>query len=259
MEHSLPSPWQRPGGLSSSALKLLAAGLMVVDHLAHGWVLKVPWGIDVGQVGHILSNEGGLFWGSLMVLLGRAAFPIFCFFAVQGALLTRSPKKMLLRLLIFALISEPAFDLLFFDGLTGAAWGHQNVLFTLLMGAWGIFSAEKISARVKDPLATVLLQLAVFVSLAMLAQLARVDYGAHGIYAMYLFYMGRDSRRTTFILGLLAFLFEAQLYGTVYLGLLLIMLYNGRRGQLPKYFFYAFYPGHLLLLYLLRWVLTHPL
>jgi hypothetical protein len=34
-----------------------------------------------------------------------------------------------------------------------------------------------------------------------------------------------------------------------------ILLYNGRRGRGAKYFFYAFYPLHIYLLYLIAWFL----
>lgn len=44
-------------------------------------------------------------------ILGRIAFPIFCFLLVEGFFHTHNLKKYILNLGIFALISEPIYDL----------------------------------------------------------------------------------------------------------------------------------------------------
>ena len=100
-----------------------------------------------------------------------------------------------------------------------------------------------------------LLQALIFILIAVLCEMLNFDYGAAGIIAIVLFYLAAWSRRRTMTMGLFAFLFEAPLYGMVYLSLPLIYSYNGKRGMGSRYGFYIFYPGHLLLLYLLSlWI-----
>lgn len=99
----------------------------------------------------------------------------------------------------------------------------------------------------------------IFVGL-FLAELLNTDYGMHGVLAILLLYIGRDSKILTAISLFLAFLFEfevwgmviPQTYGFVYLSIPLIMLYNGKRGNQNKWAFYIFYPAHLLVIYLLK-------
>ncbi|MFR9296896.1 MAG: TraX family protein, partial [Aedoeadaptatus pacaensis] len=95
----------------------------------------------------------------------------------------------------------------------------------------------------------------IFIATDLLAEFLRFDYGASGIVAMVLFFLVFNDRRRTMLMGLIAFLFEAPLYGTVYLSLPLIYQYNGKRGRGGRWFFYIFYPAHLLALYLLSlWI-----
>lgn len=75
--------------------------------------------------------------------IGRPAFPVFCFFIVEGFCHTRNVKNYAVRLGIFALISEVPFDLAIFG--TPFHWGHQNVFFTLFLGLLLIWYLRDVS------------------------------------------------------------------------------------------------------------------
>ena len=253
---SLLTAWHREKGLSGNALKIIACVLMFFDHMSQGvalnslgfmptgvttsWGIPVLWGIPTASL-----------LATIATLAGRIAFPIFCFFLVQGVLLSGDFKKQIQRLLLFALLSEVPFDL----GLFGQAfyWDHQNVFFELALGAATVAGMKKIidGEMKQKKLWSVLL----FIVTAILAEFLRFDYGASGIIAMVLFYLVCNDRRRTVFVGLFAFFFEAPLYGTVYLSLPLIYQYNGKRGRGGRWFFYIFYPAHLFALYLLSlWI-----
>ena len=69
------------------------------------------------------------------------------------------------------------------------------------------------------------------------------------ILILYLFYRARDFSLVAAWLWLTYYNSSELLALT---GFSLIRCYNGKRGKQNKYFFYIFYPGHLLLLYLMR-------
>ena len=64
-------------------------------------------------------------------VIGRLAFPIYCFLLVEGMRRTHSPEKYILRLFFGIFLAELPFDYLFFDGFT---WEHQSVMVTLTLG-----------------------------------------------------------------------------------------------------------------------------
>ena len=98
-------------GLNSFQLKCIAIVTMLIDH--------------IGAI--IFPTQMGF------RIIGRFSFPIFCFLLVEGFHHTKDVKKYMIRLGIFALISEIPYDLAFRN--VFLEFERQNVFFTLLLGA----------------------------------------------------------------------------------------------------------------------------
>lgn len=231
-------------GFSGSTLKIVAIITMLIDHIG-AVVLQPLVTKGIPLINLVFKPEtiyDKLFFISRTI--GRIAFPLFCFLLVEGFIHTSNIKKYALRLGIFALISEIPFDLAFSSGIL-VDYSSQNVFFTLLIGLGALYFIDKYKHNKA-------LSLLSFLAACILAEFLHADYGMNGIIPIVLFYITRNSKKHTMIAGIVSFLFEAPLFLAVYLSLPLIYFYNGKRGLNLKYFFYAFYPCHLLLLYLVK-------
>lgn len=178
--------------------------------------------------------------------LGRWAFPIFCFLLVEGFFHTRSRTKMVRNLCIFALISEIPFDLLFSQ--TSFFPGYQNIFFTLLLGYLGLWVMYQENWKVYYKILGLLV-------LAGATYFIRSDYGLNGYLAILIYGVIYPLKRIYRVPATMAaFYFEGWWAMTAFIP---IYLYNGKRGnlRLGKYFFYIFYPAHLLILYLISYAL----
>lgn len=222
-------------GYSGTALKMVACITMLVDHI----------GASCIETAYTTLNEAPPMLATLdrtMRLIGRLAFPIYCFLLVEGFLHTHDVRRYLRRLLLFGLLSEVPFDLAFYR--TPFYWGHQNVYWTLALGVLAMavlqkFQDEEGNVDWKGRLAAL--------GCALIAQLAATDYGAIGVALILALYLTRKSRRQQCIIGAVMMLFEL----TAPLAFLLVWYYNGERGYCPKWMqraFYLFYPVHLTLL-----------
>lgn len=234
------------GGLTSNMLRVLAMSFMICDHL---WAKVVP------------GND----W---MTYVGRMTFPIFAFMISEGFIHTSNLKKYISRLLIFALISEIPFNLFY-----GGSWFypyHQNVMLTLLFGLLAIMLIDKAKKNrdaktiVKSALLVILLGIASFIGF--------VDYGFWGFLIIIMFYLFRDFpfawlaqlaamiiincelfEGQFIIVDLFGKSFEFATQGFAVFSLIPIWLYGGRKGKSSKimqYGFYAFYPLHMIIIYL---------
>ena len=219
--------------MSGTALKWIAVISMLIDHTAE-----------------VLMNHNAALtepiWAQIYVLMrgiGRIAFPIYAFLLVEGFLHTRDVKKYLTRMFLFAVVSEIPFDLAVFH--TPFYWGYQNVFFSLFLGLLALAGIRWGTGLWKQALALIMCVGA--------AQLINCDYGAFGVFFIVLLYMTRYEKKTQTVLGALSLVWE--LPGI--LAFIPIRLYNGTRGRCGnKYFFYAFYPAHLLILWMIgRFVL----
>lgn len=136
-----PAPQPKVKGISGSTLKLIAIFTMLIDHTAatilDNTLMKNGMStLDYSNTQAIQQfyQDNGLLISidQIMRMIGRVAFPIFCFLLVEGMVHTRNKWKYAMRLAIFALVSEIPFDLAFYA--KPFYWGYQNVYFTLLIG-----------------------------------------------------------------------------------------------------------------------------
>ena len=212
-------------GLSQEWLKIIACLTMLIDH--------------IGAV----FFPGQLAWR----MVGRIAFPIYCFLLAEGLARTRNMKRYGIRLAIGAVLAEIPFDLLFFGGLTLA---HQSVMVTLLICYFMVLWMRRFP-RWK------LLALCIC---AMAAELLCTDYGALGVMIIGLFVLTRDMEHRLLLqtVGLLILNWALNGYWVQMLAvtaMIPIALYNGTKSSHSKAIqrgFYLFYPVHLLVLVLLQ-------
>lgn len=245
-------------GISSSTLKLIAVVTMLIDHI--GAVILEPLMMQGGYVGLVgydpVLYEVNLF---LRLVIGRMAFPIFCFLLVEGFQRTSNVYRYGLRLFLFALVSEVAFDL----ALNGV-WlelGYQNVMFTLLLGLLVMVLCSMLENWKWNRFVTIAAEAVILLGGMALAEILRTDYGGYGVLCIAALYFFRRDRRLQLLAGIVAFVAGDILLngGTsellAPLGFIAVACYDGRRGYRLKYLFYVFYPAHLLVLYGVRMVL----
>jgi hypothetical protein len=231
-------------------LSLVAAITMVIDHVGSALLPSVP----------------------VLRVIGRIAFPLYCMGIVQGCIHTKNHLKYALRLLLFALISQPAYML----GLNHSL-KELNVIFTLLLGmlsVWGIQEKRFLSHLWMPAIALTLS--AVF----------KMDYGWRGVLLIILMYLSSGTKSgfsamfiafclmwgnhsfdlfpflripSPFNMGnvflerlgsLVTSFFRLQTMALLALPLMVTDTHSGiRRSRLV----YAIYPGHLIVL----WFLTN--
>lgn len=135
---------------------------------------------------------------------------------------------------------------------------YQNVLFTLFLGLLTLVCLERFSCKSDlpvDRIKSAVLQVLSVVLFSGIAEGIRCDGGMRGILFISAFYICRNHRIYQVLLFLLAYMGVTgnQPPLCTLLACLLILLYNGKRGKLKlKYFFYVFYPAHILVLYLIQ-------
>ena len=209
--------------MSSLALKIIALTTMIIDHY------------------------GAIFQSSQLIfrIIGRLAFPIYCFLIVEGYFHTKDVRKYASKLFIFALISEIPFDYAFFGRID---WSHQNIFFTLCIGLVSIALIERYKS--KNPL----FSLIIILSATTLASLLKTDYSFIGIIYILAFYKTKDFSLLKRILLVGGVMFITNYLSTSFiqqyslLALPILLLYNGKLGLRIKslqILFYIAYPLHL--------------
>lgn len=245
-------------GISGSTVKIIAIAVMFIDHI--GAVIVERMLLNAGalyqtqeqlQQGIAYRQDEAVIATLLLVdlilrMIGRLGFPIFCFLLIEGFMHTKNVWNYALRLGVFALISEVPFDLAF----SGSFFymDYQNVFFTLFIGLTVMIAYDRIQRRENWPdwLKKILGVIAILLGMGA-AALLKTDYAAIGVLCVMIMFLFRKNRLHQVIAGCIAFCWEI----TAPLAFVPIAMYNGKRGLNMKYVFYAFYPVHLLLLYII--------
>lgn len=224
--------------MNSSQIKLIAIIAMLIDHTGMALFPNVIW----------------------FRVIGRLAFPIFAYFITEGYFKTRDLKKYMIRLGLFAVISQYPYYL------------HRNnlldlnIFFTLLLGLIAIKEHDKSN------------NIRIIWCYGLIAQALNTDYGLYGVFTIYIFYKYRNDFKTLvkkqvalnfYFLGvssilcltnglnntgtsLLNDIFQIGMQALSLFSLLIIKQYNGERGCNLKYIFYGFYPIHLIVLHIIK-------
>lgn len=142
-----------------SFIKWAAMFFLIVDHAS----LALFDNIEIGRI------------------LGRIAFPLFAYMIAVGAQYSSNPRKYLVRLVIFACISEIPFDLLVsnvpFD------FRYANVLFTFSIALGSLLIIKRLGS-------SVFVWIGVSCTAFALAELMAVDYGGIGVLGVLVYYVG---------------------------------------------------------------------
>ena len=252
MENSLAKS-DSSHGLPANALKLIAAAAMLIDHIA--WCFVAKYSV-LGQIMHII---------------GRLTAPIMCFFIAEGFYYTKNVKKYLLRLGIFAVISW--FPYVFMDKGTFPVYFYggrlylnpnQSVIYTFFLGLLTlvIIHSEKLKIPIKILLTAGIVFLSFFGDWPIFAIVWIVIFNAfRGNFRKQAAFFSASSVIILILFyGIIqqAMLVDYLFQFGVLLALVPLYFYNGKRSkdgknrQLGKWFFYVFYPLHMLVLGILR-------
>lgn len=233
------------GFLSGNLLKILAMVAMSIDHFA---VLFHPYDLN---------------WR----IVGRIAFPIFAFFLAEGFRYTKNRLRYFLTLAVAGIL----FQVVYYCFTHGEM---RNIFITLALALLPLFPLEATKKALLDKEASLLkkvlfptaLCLTVY-ALFLFCQYYKPDYGFYGVmlpFSASLFHAPRhvdcpdwwkklDILPVHLICTLPALFLLNHTFGSIQhyslLALVLLAFYSGERGKWRmKYFFYIYYPVHLVAL-----------
>lgn len=230
-------------------LKIIAFVTMAIDHIGYVFFPQYMW----------------------LRVIGRLAFPIFAYCLALGCVYTKNPKKYALRLLAFALVSQPFYSLAFFPYDTGLLFDsinygtlsatasciasnlHLNIGFTMLLGL-GAIEALKHKKWL------------FFGIIAAASLWEGFEYSFYGVILMVLMYFlcRREPEIFGTVIGIYLLIMFLDTPNIAFMGISLnaqgfavlalpLMLINTKSGvKIPRWLGYGFYPLHIFIIYLAK-------
>ena len=235
--------------LTATQIKVIAIIAMTLDHIAYTF-------LPAGTAPHYILH-----------LIGKTTAPIMCFFLAEGFRYTHDKKRYLLRLLLFAAISQPVYYIYVYGTVPGSLFqflSSMNILFTLSVAfvCLLILTSSKLSMTTKGILTAVTISFAQF-----------GDWGyIIPVWTIVFFFFNKDKFKmlTAFIAATIIILPVTFLkyydsfaafsfnYGS-FLALIPIHLYSGERDRsstplkkkINRWFFYVYYPLHMMTIFII--------
>lgn len=232
--------------LNRDVIKYIAMFTMLLNHIAHVFLTS----------GTILCEA--------FEDIGYFTAPVMCYFLVEGYDYTRSKMKYGRRLLVFAVISQIPYSLAF-------QFGNLNMIYTLLCCFLILVAMEKIANPFSRMIVCMLLMFATLVGdWALLAPIYTImirnskgnpkkmvfSYGAaYALFAGFNLLNYMDGAQSISICCAVVSALTSGL-GIAAAAVAVLVFYNGERAEkgrnFSKWFFYIFYPAHLMILYLIK-------
>ena len=262
--------------MNAQRLKLLAILSMTIDHLGVVFNILHRYEVAGAEFVRYMTDD---YWQ--MRVVGRLAFPIFCFLIAEGCTHTKDIKKYIGRLAVFAIISQIPYNVFWsmgigIDDINGLfSFTQGNVLVTLTLGAVAVFLYGKLFEVDKNKVFYKVLYVIGIIASFLAVILLRGEYDLCGlsiILLVYIFRIKNDSNLDSRVFGakymqvLCCTLMTLTYYLLILHGswyevigavssVLPLLLYNGQPGNRKwKWAFYIYYPAHMLLLSILMFV-----
>ena len=221
--------------LNSNHLKIIAIIAMTIDHLADLLYPNMQNGI-VPIVLHII---------------GRVTAPIMFFFICEGYHYTKNLKKYIARLFIFAIISHFAycfaFGINYIPFTTGSVFNQTSIMWSLAWAVVALYVANG-NNQLKEYQKWILVILINVIAFP-------ADFSSIAVMSILTMY---SNMMWLSLYALISFIFVNKTYGVISLFAILVYPllknYNGERGKVKwlKWFFYLYYPLHLIIIGILR-------
>lgn len=237
-------------GLNSNQLKTLAIIAMTIDHLV--CVIYPGYPKD--------------WWILCLHIIGRLTAPTMWFLIAEGYHYTRNLKKYIGRLFIFAIISHFAYNFAFgipFIPFQTSVFNQTSVIWSLAWGVVAIAISDEKRCSLKAWQKSILIMLICLITFCS-------DWSCIAVMAILAIYGNRGNLKKqtigmmfwVFIYALVYFFFIDKVYGVIQLFVIICIpfmkQYNGKRGRWKgmKWFFYLYYPAHLIVCGIIR-ILLH--
>lgn len=194
----------------------------------------------IGLITMLIDHIGAVFYPqvTLFRIIGRIAFPIFAYQIGLGYRNTKNLTKYSLRLLMVGVISQIPYRFLF-------TTETLNIFFTLLIGLVAITVYDRLNQA-----------LGFFIPF--LAMVIDIDYGIYGVFTVLILFIF-NQRYTMLITGqgvlncIYCLWYNSFLQMYSILAVFIIMFNKINLNiRVNKFWFYSFYPAHLIILLLFK-------